>query len=224
MTTSHPQPDAPAEGLRARRRRETRAELHATTLRLAREHGFARVTVEMISKEAGVSPRTFFNYFPSKEAALFALPGALPPALADRFAEGDGQDTDAVLRDLGDVLADHLQEAAPGPRELEDTLRIAEGVPSVLATFLAQCEAVERDLAGTVARRTGTPADGEDAELLAGIAMATVRSGLKRWSQESGPVEGAGGDGPAGSIRGSFATLRALLAAGTVRPGPDAVK
>ncbi|MGY0489648.1 TetR/AcrR family transcriptional regulator [Streptomyces sp. WG-D5] len=212
MTVTEPQPSAPAEGLRARRRRETRTELHAATVRLAREHGFGQVTVEMISKEAGVSPRTFFNYFPSKEAALFAFPGAVPPALADRFAEGEGRDTDAVLRDLGDVLADHLQEAAPEPRELEDSLRIAEGVPSVLAAFLAQCEAVERDLAGLIARRTGTPPDGESAELLAGVAMSTVRSGMKRWSQSSDHSEG-----PAERVRESFAALRALL-------GPAAVK
>ncbi|MEV3858935.1 TetR family transcriptional regulator [Streptomyces sp. NPDC050095] len=212
MITPDPQQSAPAEGLRARRRRQTRAELHAATLRLARELGFARITVEMISKEVGVSPRTFFNYFPSKEAALFALPGSLPPALADRFAHGPGRDTDSVLRDLGDVLADHLQEAAPSPQELEDILRIAEGVPSVLATFLAQCEAVERELAGTIARRTGTPADGEDAGLLAGIAMATMRSGLQRWSHRSDHS-----DGPAACVRASFATLRTLLGRAAVQ-------
>ncbi|QNS07898.1 TetR/AcrR family transcriptional regulator [Streptomyces xanthii] len=212
MTTTDHRPSAPAEGLRARRRRQTRADLHAATLRLVRELGFAKVTVEMISTEVGVSPRTFFNYFPSKEAALFALPGALPAPLADRFAEGPGRDTDAVLRDLGDVLADHLQEAAPSPRELEDILRIAEGVPSVLATFLAQCEAVERDLAGVIALRTGTPADGADAELLAGLAMATVRSGLKRWSQQSDHSAG-----PAASVRGAFTALRALFGRAAVQ-------
>ncbi|WP_338693267.1 TetR/AcrR family transcriptional regulator [Streptomyces sp. Q6] len=212
MIPSDQQQSAPHEGLRERRRRRTRADLHATTLRLARDLGFARVTVDMICKEVGVSPRTFFNYFPSKEAALFALPGSLPPALADRFAGGQGQDTDAVLRDLGDVLADHLREGVPGPQELEDTLRIAEGVPSVLATFLAQCEAVERDLAGTIARRTGTPPDGEAAELLAGIAMATLRSGLKRWSQARDHR-----DGPAECVRDSFTALRALLGPAAVR-------
>ncbi|MFJ9038718.1 TetR/AcrR family transcriptional regulator [Streptomyces sp. NPDC102406] len=212
MITTDPQPSAPTEGLRARRRRRTRAELHAATVRLVRELGFAHVTVEMISTEVGVSPRTFFNYFPSKEAALFALPGSLPPALADRFAEGTGQDTDAVLRDLGDVLADHLQEAAPSPQELEDMLRIAEGVPSVLATFLAQCEAAERELARTIARRTGTPAQGESAELLAGIAMATVRSALKRWSRT-----GENRGGPAVCVRESFTTLRTLLGQAAVR-------
>ncbi|MEV1021217.1 TetR family transcriptional regulator [Streptomyces sp. NPDC050264] len=221
MITADPQQSAPAEGLRARRRRRTRAELHAATLRLVRELGFAHVTVEMISNEVGVSPRTFFNYFPSKEAALFALPGTLPAALADRFAGGAGQGTDAVLRDLGDVLADHLQEATPSPQELEDMLRIAEGVPSVLATFLAQCEAVERDLAGTIARRTGTPAEGESAELLAGIAMATVRSALKKWARTGDHAAGAAGagnaDGLAACVRDSFAALRALLGQAAVQ-------
>src|SRR4029450_13514308 len=57
-------------GLGERKKVATRQALHAAALRLAIEHGAERVTVEAIADEAGVSRRTFSNYFASKEQAI----------------------------------------------------------------------------------------------------------------------------------------------------------
>lgn len=74
------------EGRRDARKRRTRAALHACATRLTRERGFHDATIADIATCAGVSPRTFFAYFPTKEAALFAplddLIGSLERALA----------------------------------------------------------------------------------------------------------------------------------------------
>ena len=43
------------------------------------ERGFANVTIEDITEVADVAPRTFFNYFPSKESAVI---GADPERVA----------------------------------------------------------------------------------------------------------------------------------------------
>ncbi|MDT7738291.1 MAG: hypothetical protein QOK09_1660, partial [Mycobacterium sp.] len=51
-------------GLRERRRRQTSADIRGAAVRLARERGWDRVTIEDICTEAGISARTFFNYFP----------------------------------------------------------------------------------------------------------------------------------------------------------------
>ena len=59
-----------ATGLRERKKASTREALHQAAQRLAIEHGADRVTVEQIADEAGVSRRTFSNYFASKEQAL----------------------------------------------------------------------------------------------------------------------------------------------------------
>src|ERR1700691_2687560 len=71
--------------LRARRRRQTTADIHDAALRLARQEGFDNVTIEQISAEAGVSQRTFFNYFPTKESAVAYAQLEIPDELAAEF-------------------------------------------------------------------------------------------------------------------------------------------
>jgi AcrR family transcriptional regulator len=63
-------PDDRPLGLRERKKLETRQALAEAAIRLAIEQGFENVTVEAIAVRAGVSARTFFNYFPSKEDAV----------------------------------------------------------------------------------------------------------------------------------------------------------
>src|SRR5258707_12552209 len=57
-------------GLRERKKQQTREALSWAALRLAVERGIGNVLVEDIAAEAGVSPRTFNNYFSSKAEAI----------------------------------------------------------------------------------------------------------------------------------------------------------
>ena len=64
-------PSEPAEGARARKRRETRQHIAETGLRLFLTNGYENTTLDSIAAEAGISRRTFFSYFKSKEDLLF---------------------------------------------------------------------------------------------------------------------------------------------------------
>lgn len=60
-------------GLRERKKQATRNALAEAAVRLAAELGVENVTVEAISEAAGVSPRTFFNYFSSHDDAFVMI-------------------------------------------------------------------------------------------------------------------------------------------------------
>ena len=57
-------------GMRERKKLATREALSAAALRLALEHGPQNVRVDDIAEAAGVSPRTYNNYFSSREQAI----------------------------------------------------------------------------------------------------------------------------------------------------------
>src|SRR6202046_4045696 len=87
---------------RERKKLAPRRSLRRVAFDLVAERGFAHVTVEDIAEAADVSPRTFFNYFPSKEAALFGADTGRTEALRLRLIQQSPGET--ALEALGIVL------------------------------------------------------------------------------------------------------------------------
>src|SRR5882672_4974919 len=67
-------------GTRAERKLATERALRAAALRLMTESGYDATSTDDIARASGVSPRTFFNYFPTKESVVL-LPEQLLPDL-----------------------------------------------------------------------------------------------------------------------------------------------
>ncbi|MEV5845460.1 TetR family transcriptional regulator [Streptomyces sp. NPDC051985] len=200
------------KGLRDRRREQTSRDIHGAVIRLAREHGFDKVTVDMISAEAGISPRTFFNYFPSKEAAAIGTaPGALPPLLLDRFVAGGPAHPRTLLEELTRAIVDEMAGNPPQRQEVHDVFELAHTTPSVFTALLTRIDEFRQSLAAAVAQRMGPDADEEIPDLIASVAMAAVRTGMERWHKDPGADRG---DDPEPYVQRSFALLRSLL-------GPD---
>lgn len=94
--------DSPS--LRERQRLDNLRHLHEAALALATEQGLSEATVDAIAAAAGVSRRTFFNYYATKEDAILGITAPSVPAQAlDAFLNNTADD--ALTRTVGLVAA-----------------------------------------------------------------------------------------------------------------------
>ncbi|CAM2993996.1 TetR family transcriptional regulator [Mycobacterium intermedium] len=170
-------------GLRERRRRQTSADIRGAAVELAQARGWDKVTIEEICARAGISARTFFNYFPNKEAAIAYGPSDLPPELADDFVAAGPAPYPVVLAELITLAAHHLRDMPPQREQAVCMLDLAKTTPAVLAAFLADLERFQTQLTDIVARRQGMSPDDEIPALISALALTAVRSGIERWSK-----------------------------------------
>src|ERR1700691_4365069 len=115
MTLAPTTPGRPPLRRRDRQKEQTRLDLALAAFELAQAEGLANVRVPQIADAVGVSPRTFNNYFPSKEAAI-VFPTTLRAArmandLADR--PGDEPLTDALVAIVASLYGPGGQDGLP---------------------------------------------------------------------------------------------------------------
>lgn len=170
------------EGLRERKKAETRRALSSAALRLAQRHGPDGVTVEAIAEAAGVSPRTFFNYFPSKDDAVAGVvPSESSELLADLLARPPEERPLEALRAMCLAAAARYEAEAD---EMWARHLLVQDHPALAARRSARFAEVERHLTAVVARRTGLDA-GRDVypSLVVGAAVAALKVGVTVWQE-----------------------------------------
>ena len=157
-----------ADSWREQRKRETSRALTETARTLTTERGFAGFTIEELCAEVGVSRRTFFNYFESKENAVFGF------AVIDSRQE---QLEAAFLAQDGDLLDDfialtiHRFDLFNPLDDAPALFAVIEQEPRLLKAAFEQLAKNERRDMGLITQR---PDSGPDAELRAEVIVHTV--------------------------------------------------
>ena len=184
----------PRASLRERKKLATRRSLRRIALDLVAERGFAHVTVDDIAEAADVSTRTFFNYFPSKEAVLFGTDPERATELRERVAhEAPGQPALEALRRVmvsdAQVVADELSELGGDPAEWLRRMKEARADPHLRTAHAAQMAMNERAMTEGLAERLGTDPERDPYPvLLAATAGAVFRASMTFWASSGGTV------------------------------------
>lgn len=166
-------------------REQTRLDLAFAAFDLAAAEGLANVRVPQIAAAAGVSTRTFNNYFASKEAAIVwpaRLRGTrLAAGLAERPA---GQRlADALVEGVAGLYGPAGQEGLP-EGWLDGFRALVAAEPALHGEYLKAQAAGEQVLADVIARRTGaTPGDLEPL-VVAGVVTAAERAAVLHWFRQ----------------------------------------
>jgi AcrR family transcriptional regulator len=202
-------------GLRERKRVATRQAIQRAVLRLALDRGIERVTVEDISRDADISPRTFFNYFVSKEAAMAGdSPALLETSGIEEFVQGGP--TGDLLRDLGDLIAAAADQASESRETMLMRRDLHNRYPHLFALRLAGMRAFEDQLAELIEARlvhddpslaSHLEALKSRARLITLVAFAALRHAWGSWADPDRDRD----EPLAPMLRNSFDQLEKLL-------------
>jgi len=160
-------------GLRERKKARTRAAIRRHALRLFREQGYHRTTVEQIAAAAEVSPSTFFRYFPTKEdlilqddvdtqvvEAFERQPTGLKPVAAFR----------AALREVAGSFSQAELDL------IRETTALIRADPEIRARATDEFARMITVMSEALARRSGRPADDLAVRAMAGGFIGVILS------------------------------------------------
>jgi AcrR family transcriptional regulator len=159
----------------------TRAAIQAEATRLFLAKGFEATTVEEIAAGAGISPRTFFRYFASKEDVVLDLVWLEVDRLAERIASRPADE--GLLASLEGALSETTARSDGLEREL---LVLLKRTPSLRARWLAQGWESAQRLRPVVAARLGLPVTELKVALAANTLFAVAETVLDAWAGEGG--------------------------------------
>ncbi|MGR6921458.1 TetR/AcrR family transcriptional regulator [[Actinomadura] parvosata] len=139
---------------RDRRRAEKQQAIRRAAVRIALDQGVEAATVEAISAAADISPRTFFNYFASKEEALTPEPPWRPEEFVGLLT---GRPADEpVFESLKAVARELVVRIRPAMEDLEPFMELRRRHPELAAKARAVDETkVMESLLGAVRSRPG---------------------------------------------------------------------
>jgi AcrR family transcriptional regulator len=178
-----PADEKPEPGHRVRKKLATREALNRAAARLALERGLANVRVADVASAAGVSPRTYNNYFSSREEAICALRTERAEHIwhAMRARPAD----EPLATSLTEVLVHEYTSNDPD----HATLRMIASEPALRGEFLKNFAMIETRLAEAIADRVALDAQADLLpRVLAAAATSTTRAAIEHWVTGDEPL------------------------------------
>jgi AcrR family transcriptional regulator len=162
------------EGLRERKKQRTREQIVEAAMGLFAKRGYHATTIADIAAAADVAPRTFFAYFPSKEAVVFHSVdrdlAALASALRDRLP---GETAFDALRRWIEAIFDQSMADDDEALLRKRLCREDEGLANFQAGIMAR---VQELLLEAIAADLGEPPDALRPRLVTAAALAALTS------------------------------------------------
>lgn len=167
---------SPAVGLRESKKVGTRAALIRCALQLAEDRGYAGFTIADLVEMAGVSRRTFSNYFTGKAECLAAVSDSWIDSAVQVIVDTPAE---VALTDLLREVLDHLSEQIAGSQVV--FMAMVESEPELAAAMSACDIAHGEKIAAIISARTGLPSSDFRVPLLAEFCLVAGRTCTQRW-------------------------------------------
>ncbi len=140
----------------------------ATALRIERsavalvlQHGYDATTVDMICADAGVSQRTFFNHFATKDAAVI---GTAQPRLDEQRVRAFIASNDPdILAEATTLVSVAMMDSAADHDLLAARMRAITSSPVLMQRQLERFTAIEEELATVIEYRLTRVSSPDDA-------------------------------------------------------------
>jgi len=181
------------KSLNDRRRAQTRREISDAALELFEINGFAGTTVDGIAARAGVSPRTVFRYFPTKEASILTITSEFVEAFTDAVADVESEDSAlSRIEAAYQAVFERLVHDDPGALDrISRVRRLFANDPNLhAASSLFDSQVLEK-MNNQLTTALAPGVDTTSSKLIVEIATATLRVAFDSWSAtgESDPLE-----------------------------------
>jgi AcrR family transcriptional regulator len=165
-------------GLRERKKARTRAAIREHALRLFREKGYQRTTVEQIAAAAEVSASTFFRYFPTKEDLV--LQDGMDTRMVEAFErQPTGLGVIAAIRGaIREAIASYDEAELDA---IQETTTLTMTVPEVRARAMDEFGRTIAVISEALAKRAGRPADDLAVRTVAGAIIGVIMSITMPW-------------------------------------------
>lgn len=180
----------PGLTLAERKRQLVRDELAEAALRLLAKQGFEETTVDELAAAAGVSRRTFFRYFASKEDVVISSVVVVTEGIVAEVAARPAEEPPAVaIREAVKIVT--LEDFAEDRAKSVALIRHTQNIPALRARFAERQDLLRDDLAEVLARRAGRDKPAPRDQFAAGLGLLAFVGALQYWAASDGRADPA---------------------------------